>query len=61
MDDWTYTASGDACLWCKGTDYEPSDSDDADQTLCRGHVAEYEGVSLDGLDRMEAEQAYDRL
>lgn len=43
------------CAWCNGNDdFEPFDSDDADQTLCRIHVAEYEGVSLDGLDRMGA-------
>jgi hypothetical protein len=41
------------CAWCKGyEDFEPFDSDDADQTLCESHVAEFEGVSLDGLQRM---------
>lgn len=60
MPDWYTTASGDDCLWCgRGIDYEPFDSDDADQKLCRGHVAEYEGLSLDGLDRMESEQVKD--
>jgi hypothetical protein len=59
MEDWYTTASGDACPWCGGIDYEPFDSDDADQNLCRGHVAEFEGLSLDGLDRMESEQAKD--
>lgn len=48
------------CAWCKapGTDYEPGDPEGE---LCRSHLAEYEGLSLDGLDRMEAEQAADRL
>jgi hypothetical protein len=62
--DWCVTASGAPCKWCADGDastFEPADSDDADATLCRGHVAEYEGTSLDGLDRMEAEQAYDLL
>lgn len=53
----------DYCPWCldQTSEFEPFDSDDADATLCRAHVAEYEGLSLDGLDRMEAEQAYDQL
>lgn len=48
------------CVWCKtpGTDYEPGDPEGE---LCRSHLAEYEGLSLDGLDRMEAEQVADRL
>lgn len=52
-NEWEFTASGNRCAWCAGTDYEPFDSDDADATLCRGHVAEFEGVSLEGLDRWE--------
>lgn len=61
MPDWYTTASGDDCPWCLDpeSEFEPFDSDDADQTLCRAHVAEYEGLSLDGLDRMESEQAKD--
>lgn len=62
--DWFTTPSGDKCAWCKdglSSPFEPEDSDDADMHLCRGHVAEYEGLSLDGLDRMESEQAYDYL
>lgn len=53
----------DYCPWCldQTSEFEPFDSDDADATLCRAHVAEYEGLSLDGLDRMEAEQAKDFL
>jgi hypothetical protein len=50
------------CPWCKdglASPYDP-DEDDA-RRLCRSHLAEYEGLSLDGLDRMEAEQAYDML
>lgn len=62
--DWHVTASGGKCAWCTDglcSPFEPEDSDDADMHLCRGHVAEYEGLSLDGLDRMESEQAYDLL
>lgn len=48
------------CAWCRtpGTDYEPADPE---RELCRPHLAEYEGLSEDGLDRMEAEQARDLL
>jgi hypothetical protein len=51
------TPSGDPCPWCKedGPEFEPADSDDAEQTLCRGHLAEYEGTSLDGLNAMTME------
>lgn len=43
------------CPWCVGCDdFEPFDSDDADAMLCRSHVAEFEGTSLDGLDRQDA-------
>ena len=52
--DWNKTPSGNRCLWCAGSDYEPIDADDAEMTLCRGHLAEYEGTSLDGLDREDA-------
>lgn len=45
------------CPWCADPDseFEPFDSDDADAVLCRYHVAEFEGLSLDGLDHMEDE------
>jgi hypothetical protein len=50
------------CTWCNdpNSEFEPFDSDDADQTLCRAHVAEYEGLSLTGLDRMESEMEADQ-
>ncbi len=50
------------CAWCAdpNSDFEPFDSDDADQTLCRPHVAEYEGLSLAGLDRMESKMEADQ-
>lgn len=50
MRDWSKTPSGNTCLWCAGSEAEPLDADDAEMTLCRGHLAEYEGTSLDGLD-----------
>lgn len=43
------------CEWCRGIE-----SDDP-AALCRGHLAEHEGLSVDGLDRMEREEAYDLL
>lgn len=47
------------CVWADpATDYDPVDPV---TELCRVHYAEYEGLSLDGLDRMDAEQAADRL
>lgn len=49
------------CPWCDGSDYEPGDDIEAARLLCRPHLAEYDGLSLDGLDRMEREQAADRL
>lgn len=45
------------CPWCK-----PNASDDVDpRLLCRGHLAEYEGLSVAELDRMEDEQAAEYL
>lgn len=52
--DWYTTPAGADCGWCFGTDFEPLDADDAEATLCRGHLAEYEGTSLEGLDREDA-------
>lgn len=49
--DWYTTPSGNDCAWCYGADYDPFDADDAEQSLCRGHLAEYGGTSLEGLDR----------
>lgn len=43
----------DECEWCNGSDNDDPDTD----TLCRSHLAEYEGLSEDELDRMEDEQA----
>jgi hypothetical protein len=49
------------CLWCNN----PNADDTAVATsasykqLCRYHLAEYEGLSLDGLDRMEAAEHAD--
>ena len=57
--DWYKTPSGNDCAWCFGRDYEPFDCDDAEQTLCRGHLAEYEGTSLDGLDAEDAARLAD--
>ena len=52
--DWYKTPAGADCPRCFGKDFEPFDCDDAEQTLCRGHLAEFEGTSLDGLDREDA-------
>lgn len=51
------------CPWCLDpeSEFEPFDSDDADQILCRAHVAEYEGLSLDGLDRADSEMYADEF
>ena len=56
-DDWYKTPAGNDCAWCadENSEFEPMDSDDADMNLCRGHVAEFEGLSLDGLDRADSE------
>lgn len=48
------------CPWCAGNDnYEPFDSAEARERLCRWHQAEYEGTSLNGLDRMDAAERAD--
>jgi hypothetical protein len=49
------------CVWCKnpGTDYDPGFN--ADNELCIGHLAEYEGTSINGLyaqDAAEAEEMF---
>lgn len=59
--DWHKTPAGDDCPWCKSdmSDFEPEDDDDAVMTLCRGHAAEFMGLSLDGMDRMDSEMLAD--
>lgn len=60
--EWYKNPSGDPCPWCKDGDaspFEPDDDDDAEQLLCRGHLAEYLGESLASLDRMEAAEHAD--
>ena len=57
--DWYKTPAGASCAWCFGSDFEPFDADDAEATLCRGHLAEYEGTSLDGLDAEDAARLAD--
>lgn len=45
------------CPWCK-----PDAPDDVDPLLlCRGHLAEHDGLSVAELDRMEDEQAAEYL
>ena len=45
------------CLWhSPDADAEPANPE---LELCRWHLAEYDGLSLDGLDRMERELAAD--
>lgn len=41
------------CEWCNGSDNDEPNTN----TLCRSHLAEYEGLSVYELDRMESEQA----
>lgn len=55
--EWHTTPSGDDCLWCAGSAAEPADN--AETLLCRGHLAEYLGESLDSLDRAEADARAD--
>jgi hypothetical protein len=62
--DWYLTPSGDKCPWCKDgltSPFEPEDEEDAEMSLCRGHAAEYAGLSLDGMDRRDQEEMYDYL
>jgi len=40
------------CLWCLGSDDDYVDP----ETLCRTHLAEYEGLSVDQMERRDAEQ-----
>ena len=46
------------CVWCRHPEFD--DMTDAEYAnACRAHQAEYEGTSLDGLDRMEAGERAD--
>ncbi len=47
---------GEKCPWCQSDDAE-----DYSPNLCRAHLAEYEGLSVDELDRRDQEEAYDLL
>ena len=44
------------CPWCQSDDAEDYSPD-----LCRAHLAEYEGLSVDELDRRDKEEAWDLL
>ena len=46
------------CAWCRNPNADDTDRPDL---LCRTHLAEYEGLSVAELDRMESEQACDML
>jgi hypothetical protein len=48
----------DDCPWCASEDRD--DEDDVEY-LCRSHLAEYEGLSENELDRRDAEEAADQL
>ena len=46
------------CPWCAGDPDESFDPDtdaDGSRALCRTHEAEYEGMSLDQLDRRDGD------
>jgi hypothetical protein len=60
--DWNTNPRHGSCPWCRAPEeeYEPFDNIEAESELCRGHLAEYLGTSLDGLDRMESEMRKDR-
>lgn len=63
-NDWHVTPSGGKCPWCKDgltSPFEPQDEDDAYMSLCRGHAAEYAGLSVDGMDRRDSELYADQL
>jgi len=52
----TQTQSGmknTRCPWCRN--YDGATGDEDPRTLCRSHLAEYEGTTEDMLDREEAE------
>lgn len=41
------------CSWCAGSDNDEPDTD----LLCIDHLAEYEGLSVDQMERRDDEQA----
>lgn len=50
------------CPWCRGLDTEPLDDDDAVSLgFCRTHLAEFLGLSVNGLDRADHELALDEF
>lgn len=59
--EWGITPAGDGCAWCEdeNSEFAPFDEDDASQTLCRGHFAEFAGESLVSLDHREAGERAD--
>lgn len=63
-NDYFVTPSGGKCPWCKdglSSPFEPEDDEDAEMSLCRGHAAEYAGLSLDAMDLRADNEAYDLL
>jgi hypothetical protein len=61
--DWYKNASGGDCPWCKDgemSEFDPSDDDEAVMWLCSGHIAEFMGMSIDGVKRMDSELYQDR-
>lgn len=55
------TPSGEQCPWCadENSEFDLFDFDDAEMTLCRSHLAEWAGTTVDGLDRMYAAERAD--
>lgn len=45
------------CEWCRGSNEDAQ----SPETLCRAHLAEYEGLSIDELNRRDREEAWDLL
>jgi hypothetical protein len=48
------------CPWCVHPYDSPEAEAAAPETLCRPHLAEYEGMSETELDRMDSEQWKDQ-
>jgi hypothetical protein len=49
------------CVWCKNPNADENDLTDPNTELCIGHLAEYEGTSINGLyaqDAAEAEEMF---
>jgi len=59
--DWRYAGDSSDCAWCADEDssFEPFDAIHAGEKLCRGHLAEYLGESLDSLVRAEKAALHD--